>query len=174
MKNTKQFFAVFLSVIVCVLAVFAITYATTTISTNIQTEGTTAVGGTNHSTELSVVGTASISQDLWASGSFQFGGGETVGTVSYSRLGGEVTSHGLASASDLLVSNLLEVDASASFDNGVSVSAEGIILDGGAEITTGIASISTDCIIGSVFIDTVLGTVAVCDGVGVWSLITVE
>jgi hypothetical protein len=67
------------------------------------------------STELSILGTASISEDLWASGAFQFGGGETEATVSYSRLGQNTTSYTLSNADDLLISGDLEVDGTAYF-----------------------------------------------------------
>ena len=68
------------------------------------------IGTTVPSTELSIVGTASISEDLWASGSFQFGGGKTTATASYSRLGSGNTNHNLVDADDLLISGNLEID----------------------------------------------------------------
>jgi hypothetical protein len=119
MKNKKEFFGVFLSVIICVLIAFAIASATTTISNNITAGGTVAINGSAHSTELSVIGTASISEDLWASGSFQFAGGESTGSLSYSRLGSNTTGHTLLDADDLLITGLLEVDETAYFDSTV-------------------------------------------------------
>lgn len=121
MKNIKEFFGVFLSVVICVLVVFVIVQAATTISSNVSTgnvtaTGTVAVNGAGASTELAILGTASISEDLWASGSFQFGGGEGTGSLSYSRLGTGTTGHSLADADDLLISGLLEVNDVAYFD----------------------------------------------------------
>lgn len=116
MKIKKDFLGVFLSVIVCVLVVFAGVYAATTVGDNITAGGTIAINGSAHSTELSVIGTASISEDLWASGSFQFAGGEGTATVSYSRLGTGTTGHSLADAYDLLITGILEVDGNVFFD----------------------------------------------------------
>ena len=117
MKDKNQFLAILLSTVICVLTVSVITYAATTIGTNITAEGTIAINGSTHSTELSVIGTASISEDLWASGSFQFAGGEGTATVSYSRLGTATTGHSLVDAYDLLVSGMLEIDGIAYFDS---------------------------------------------------------
>ena len=152
MKKTKEFFVVLFSILICVFLVIFVVQATTTISTNIETGGTIAVGGTNHSTEFSVIGTASISEDLWASGSVQFGGGEGTATVAYSRFGAGATGHGLADADDVLITGLLEVDATASFDNAVSVSSVGILLDDRVTITSGTASISGNCVAGSLYL----------------------
>ena len=116
MKNKKEFFGVLFSILICVLVVFAGAYAATTVGDNITAGGTIAINGSTHSTELSVIGTASISEDLWASGSFQFAGGEGTATVSYSRLGSNTTGHSLADAYDLLVTGILEVDGNVFFD----------------------------------------------------------
>lgn len=121
MKDKNQFLAILLSIVICFLAVFAITYAATTIGTNITAEGTIAINGSAHSTELSVIGTASISEDLWASGSFQFAGGEGTATVSYSRLGTGTTGHSLADAYDLLITGMLELNGIAYFDSDVAI-----------------------------------------------------
>ena len=166
MKNKKEFFGVLISVLVCTfLAVLGI-YAATTIGNSVQVNGSSA------STELSVIGTASISQDFWASGSFQFGAGEGTGSLSYSRLGAGTTDHSLADADDLLITGLLEVDDTAHFDGVVSVSSGGLILDGGATITTVVASPScTSCVLGSIFIDTANGTIHMCDATNTCTLI---
>lgn len=121
MKNKKEFFGVLFSVLICVLVVFAGVYAATTIGNNITAGGTIAINGSAHDTELSVIGTASISEDLWASGSFQFAGGEGTATVSYSRLGSTTTGHSLADADDLLIGGLLEVDDAVYFDSTASI-----------------------------------------------------
>ena len=69
---------------------------------------------------IEVLGTASISEDLWASGSFQFGGGEGIATASYSRLGSGTTGHPLSDADDLLITGMLEVDDAAYFDSSLT------------------------------------------------------
>lgn len=129
-------------------------------------------GTAEPATELSVIGTASISEDLWASGSFQFAGGEGVATASYSRLGGTATGHGLSNANDLLINGSLEVDGTAFFDGVVSVSdANGIQIGGGATITTVAASPScTSCVVGSLFIDTTNATIHMCDAIDTCTL----
>ncbi|MFZ5559801.1 MAG: hypothetical protein ACOZAL_03335 [Patescibacteria group bacterium] len=121
MKKAKEFFAVLFSIIICVLVVFVVVKATTTVGNNVSVGGVLSVNGSGTATEFSVLGTASISEDLWASGSFQFGGGESTATVSYSRLGSNTTGHSLADADDLLVSGLLEVDDAVYFDSTASV-----------------------------------------------------
>ena len=94
----------------------------------------------------------------------------------YLRIGDEaLTSHSLNADDDMLVNGKLEVDGTAFFDGAVSVSSSGLILDGDATITTVIASPScTSCVIGSLFIDTVLGTIHICDAANTCSLITVQ
>ena len=174
MKKTKEFFVVLLSILICVFLVIFIVQATTTISTNIETGGTIAVGGadSSDSTELDVRGTASISEELWASGSVQFGGGEGTGTVSYSRFGAGTTDHGLTNADDLLITGLLEVDATASFDNAVSVSSVGILMDEGVTITSGTASPSGNCVIGSMYLRSIASLAFafnVCDAANTWT-----
>jgi hypothetical protein len=142
MKNKKEFFAVLFSVLICVLVVFAGVYAgTTTVGSDLQVNGSSA------STEFSVIGTASISEDLWASGSFQFGGGEGIATKSYSRLGGTATGHSLADADDLIINGMLEVDETAYFDNRASVALDLSVEGGdfsvsGTSFFSGVASMS--------------------------------
>ena len=153
-----------------------------TLTINAFTLGGTIEGNGNDiislglitATELSVAGTASISEDLWASGSFQFGGGEGIATASYSRLGGTDTGHDLSNANDLVINGSLEVDGTAYFDSTVSVSSSGLLLDEGIAITTGTASASGDCgTAGSLYIrsgqasiDSVL---SVCGSDGAWN-----
>jgi len=136
MKNKKEFFGVLFSVLICVLVVFAGVYAgTTTVGSNLQVNGSSA------STEFSVIGTASISEDLWASGSFQFGGGKTTASASYSRLGATNTGHLLADADDLIINGMLEVDETAYFDNRASVALD-LSVEGGDFSVSGTASMS--------------------------------
>ena len=99
---------------------FSGSYLTMTSTTASYFTGPLGIGTTTPSTELSIVGTASISEDLWASGAFQFGGGELEATQSYSRLGGNDTGHGLDNAYDLLISGMLEVDGMTYFDGGTT------------------------------------------------------
>ncbi|MBX4189886.1 hypothetical protein KW791_01130, partial [Candidatus Parcubacteria bacterium] len=56
---------------------------------------------------------------LNATGVGQFGG---LATVAYSRFGSAITSHALTTSSDLLLSNILEVNGNAFFDSSASVS----------------------------------------------------
>ena len=203
MKNTKQFFAVFLSVIVCVLVISAITYATTTISTDIVTGGTVAISGADSSDDIEwdLRGTASISDDLIASGTFQFGAGEGTATVAYSRLGSGTTGHSLADADDLLITGLLEVNDIVYFDNAASVSgdfsvdgiasisslvvdgtasvSDGFILgSGGATITSGTASPSGNCTDGSIYLRSGMASMGlafnVCTGANIWTSLASE
>jgi len=136
-------------------------------------KGKIGIGTLTPSEELSVVGTVNISQDLWASGSLNFGGGGTIATTSYSRLGSTATGHSLSDADDLMISGGLEVNETAYFDSTVSLSSSGIILDGGITITTGIASPSGNCSAvgnpGSLFIETGTGTVNVCGTDNIWN-----
>ncbi len=177
MKKTKEFFVVLFSILISVFLVIFIVQATTTISTNIVTGGTVAISGADSTVELDVKGTASISEDLWASGSFQFGGGISEATKSYSRLGAGTTGHGLADADDLLISGLLEVDATASFDDLVSVSSIGILLDDGVTISSGTASISGSCIAGSIYLRSVASmglAFNVCGPTNTWTSLASE
>jgi len=116
-------------------------------------DGDVAIKGTGTeepATEFSVVGTASISEDLWASGSFQFGGGEAMPTVSYSRLGSATTGHSLSNSNDLLISGNTETNGTAYFDGLVSVSdANGLMIGGGASLFGGTASPDFACTQGS-------------------------
>ncbi len=169
MKNKREFFGVLFSILICIFLVVFIVQATTTISTNIVTGGTVAVGGAAAATEFSVIGTASISEDLWASGSVQFGGGEGTGTLSYSRFGTGTTDHALSDADDLLITGLLEVDATASFDDLVSVSSSGIQLDDGPQIFGYAASQSGACTAGDIYIESGTATIAICSSDSVWS-----
>ena len=122
MKNKKEFFGVIISVLVCVFIVGLVVYATTTVGNNVSVGGVLSINGSGTATEFSVLGTASISEDLWASGSFQFAGGEEVATASYSRLGSNTTGHSLADAYDLLIHGMLEADGAVWFDSTASVS----------------------------------------------------
>ncbi len=140
----------------------------------IKADGSVGIGTTLPDVNLSLVGTASIFQDLWASGSFQFGGGEGIATTSYSRLGSSATGHSLSDADDLMISGGLEVNETAYFDGLVSVSSSGIKLDEGITITTGTASASGACgTAGSLYIragqsdvDAVLN---ICGSDGAWN-----
>jgi hypothetical protein len=132
------------------------------------------IGTITPSTELSVVGTASISQDLWASGSFQFGGGEGIATTSYSKLGSSTTGHSLSDADDLMIGGELEVNETAYFDGLVSASdANGLLVGEGEKITAGTTSPSDDCIAGSLYLRT--GTsdedssIYLCNPANVWN-----
>lgn len=116
MNNKKEFFGTLSSVLVAVFLVAFGVYAATTIGDNVQ------VNGAANFVELQVVGTASISEDLWASGSFQFGGGKGTASISYSRLGAGSTGHSLADADDLLITGMLEIDETAYFDSNASFS----------------------------------------------------
>jgi hypothetical protein len=173
MKKTKEFFVVLFSILICVFLVIFIVQATTTISTDIATGGTVAVSGAGAATEFSVIGTVSISEDLWASGSVQFGAGEGTGTLSYSRFGAGTTDHSLADADDVLITGLLEVDATASFDNAVSISSVGIVLDDGITITSGTASPSGNCQVGSIYLRSGVSSASlifnICDGSNSWT-----
>lgn len=64
-------------------------------------------------------GTVHGGRFLNATGVGQFGG---LATVSYSRFGADETGHGLAAASDILISGLLEANSQAFFDANASVS----------------------------------------------------
>jgi len=142
----------------------------------ITSDGLVGINTTTPSTELSIVGTVSISQDLWASGSFQFGGGEGTTAASYSRLGSTGTGHSLADADDLMVSGNMEVDGTAYFDGLVSVSeSNGIMIGGGATIFGGTASpqgATLNCTAGSIYIHagaaSVDETIAVCETTNSW------
>ena len=195
MKIKKEFFSVLLSVIICVLLAFVITYAATStigeavivgtdltvtsgarIGTGTTPDHITALGDDSFliegivevdgigyfdsdvavrgsaapATELSVVGTASISEDLWASGSFQMGGGEGVATLSYSRLGSATTGHSLSNSNDLMISGDIEIDGTAYFDGVASVSdTNGLMIGGGASLYGGTASPDFNCVQGS-------------------------
>jgi hypothetical protein len=121
-KSSKEFLGILLGVLICVFVVGVFVYATTTVGNNISVGGVISINGSGTATELSILGTASVSQDLWASGSFQFAGGEGTATASYSRLGSGTTGHLLSNANDLLITGSVEVDGTAYFDGTVSLS----------------------------------------------------
>jgi len=131
------------------------------------------VGTDEPATELSVVGTASISQDLWASGSFQFGGGESTATASYSRLGSGSTGHSLSNADDLLITGSVEVDGTAFFDGVVSVSdTNGLMVGGGAKMFGGTASPDFNCTAGSLYLKGGGTTFFICNPANTWNQVT--
>lgn len=191
MKNKKQFLGILLSVLICVFVFAVIVYATTTIGNSITigdaltVTGTVAVSGAGTATEFSVLGTASISEDLWASGSFQFGGGEGTATASYSRLGSTATGHSLSNSDDLMIDGNIEVDGTAYFDGTASMSdANGLMIGGGAKIFGGTASPSGStlpCTVGSLYIragqtnDTDQATsLYICTNTNSWNQMIVE
>lgn len=157
MKKTKDFFVVLFSILICVFLVIFIVQATTTISDDIS------IGN-----DLTVNGLASVSESLKVPTIY---GNTDAGE--YLRIGNDnTTSHGLASSSDLLVTNLLEVDATASFDNAVSVSSVGILLDERVTITSGTASITGSCVIGSIYLRSGVASASqafnICDATDHW------
>jgi hypothetical protein len=161
MNNKKEILAVMISILVCVLMVCAIGYATTTVGDSVTIgadltvtsgarigasattdhitvldDGTLFVeGGAEMNGTVYFDGLASISQMDFSSGlitgSMLQVGGTT--SVSYSRLGAATTSHStvVSASSDLLISDNLEVDGSAYFDGVVSVSNANGLMIGG-------------------------------------------
>ncbi|MBU3923016.1 hypothetical protein KJ684_02160, partial [Patescibacteria group bacterium] len=105
-----------------------------------STNNYVGIGTITPSVELSVYGTASISEDLIASGSVQFGGGQ-ITTVSYSRFGSGATNHSLSDAHDLFVTGNLEIDGSAYFDGSTTFTTSSVSND--FEVGDGIFYVNT-------------------------------
>lgn len=115
MKNTKEFFGVLLSVLICVFLVSIGVWATTTVGDNVS------VGGTLTVTKESIFNdVASANHGLIIQNELQVGDGAS---VAYSRFGIGATGHGLDAANDLLISDDLEVD-------------DDLFVDGIASVTT--------------------------------------
>lgn len=118
---------------------------------------------------------ASIADDAYLRVPIIYG---AVDSGRYLRIGDQaLTSHQLDAQDDLLITGELEVDGTAFFDGVVSVSSDGLVLDGDITITSGIVSPSATCVVGSLYINTA-GSVGeilyICDEVEVWTLITAE
>ena len=164
MKKAKEFFGIFLSIIVCVLVISAITYATTTISSDITVEDDLTV-----TDDLIVNGLASVSETLRVPTLY----GNTDSGL-YLRVGDQaLASHNLNAQDDLLITGDLEADGTSFFDGTVSVSSNGLLLDDGATITSGAASIAGDCTIGSIYLRTGTASMgaafSVCDATNTWT-----
>lgn len=205
MKNKKEFFGVLFSVIVCVFVVFLVVSAATTISTDITVGGDLTVTGddinfNNGSTIsnsaaadgllitedlVSIVGKASVSDnfnvddgivadnDVILAHALQVA---HTASVAYSRFGTGTSGHGLANNSDLLITGLLEVDATVSFDSVVSASdAYGIQLGDGIRLYGGTASITgivLPCDVGSIYFRAVADSTLMlnlCDETNKWT-----
>ena len=195
MKNKKEFFGVLISVLVCAFLVFLGVYAASTIGLDIIVDDDITVSGNNISfgngasisntdvdtmvfTEsyFDINGTVDISTDLIVQDTIHVG--ETASDdLDYSRIGTGTTdeSGDIDANSDLLVTEDLEVGDNFIVNGTASLSSEGLLLDGGATIKTGIASISgTGCVLGSLFIDTVLGEIHICDEADTYTLISTD
>ncbi len=112
--------------------------------------------------------------------------GQPLVLISDTREGGSVDESGEASLSitgegyglQVIAHTYFEgnfaVNGTSIFDGLVSVSSDGLLLDGGATIIAGIASQSASCVIGSLYINTELGNLSICDGDGNWTPLTID
>ncbi len=199
MRKSKEFLGILLSVLICVFLIYVFVYATTTVGDDITigadltvTSGARIGTGTTpgHITalagdslliegELEVDGTAFFDGTVSLSDSGILYTTDIIGgrdTGLYLRIGYEaLTSHSLAADDDMLVAGKLEVDGTAHFDGTVSVSdANGILMGDGATFMTGATSQSAVCVIGSLYVNSALGDISICDAAGNWTPIATQ